>query len=75
MLCHKAHTLPDNLSKDIPCQGWIRVMGFEAIGVRLLVLQGRATLEEIEDRDGPALFPSFASMLRANKIPLPKHRR
>ena len=72
MLCHKATTLPEGERKSVPCQGWIRVMGFDAIGVRLLVMQGKATLEEVEDHDGPELFPSFTSMMRANKIPLPK---
>lgn len=75
MLCHKAGVLPKAEQGDVPCQGWIRVMGSEAIGVRLLVMQGKATLEEVEDRDGPALFPTFAAMMRANKIKTPKRSR
>jgi Family of unknown function (DUF6283) len=78
MLCHKsgkANALPAAKYKDIPCQGWIRAMGFEAIGVRILVMQDRVTLEEVEDRDGPKLFPTFTAMMRANKIKLPKRSR
>ena len=72
MLCHKSNALPKEDRGDIPCQGWIRVMGFDAIGVRLLVMRGQATHEEVEDTAGPKLFPTFTAMLRANKIPLPR---
>lgn len=75
MLCHKATALSKEDQRDVPCQGWIRVMGFDAIGVRILVMQGKATLEEVENREGPELFPTFTAMLRANKIPLPKRSR
>ncbi len=72
MLCHKSGSLPENERKDIPCQGWIRVMGFDAIGVRLLVMRGAVTFEEVENKKGPKLFSSFTAMMRANKIPLPR---
>lgn len=75
MLCHKSNALPKVDRGDLPCQGWIRVMGFNAIGVRLLAMRNKITLEEIEDRAGPKLFSSFAAMLRANKIKLPKRSR
>lgn len=75
MLCHKSTALPAAERKDIPCQGWIRVMGFTAIGVRLLAMQDRITVEEVEDTKGPALFPTFAAMMRANKIKLPRRSR
>lgn len=75
MLCHKSTVLPEKDRGDIPCQGWIRVMGFDAIGVRILVRHGQATFEEVEDQKGPKLFPTFAAMLRANKIRLPKRSR
>jgi Family of unknown function (DUF6283) len=75
MLCHKSNALPKADRGDVPCQGWIRVVGFDAIGVRLLAMQNKITIEEVEDRDGPALFPNFAAMLRANKIKLPKRSR
>lgn len=75
MLCHKAGALPEEERGGVPCQGWIRVMGFDAIGVRILVLQGRATPEEVKDRKGPALFLTFTAMMHANKIKLPKRSR
>lgn len=75
MLCHKAYTLPEEKRRDMPCQGWVRVMGYRAIGVRLLVVLQKVTKEEVEDQEGPALFPTFTAMLRANKIPTPKPRR
>jgi Family of unknown function (DUF6283) len=75
MLCHKSSTLPQAERKSLPCQGWIRVMGFSAIGVRILAMQNKITIEEVEDRDGPRLFPTFAAMLRANKIHLPRRSK
>lgn len=75
MLCHKSNTLPKEDRKTLPCQGWIRVMGFTAIGVRILALQDKITIEEVEDKAGPKLFSSFAAMLRANKIKLPKRSK
>ena len=75
MLCHKSSALPKEERGDLPCQGWIRVLGLDAIGVRLLVWDDRVTLEELEDRDGPELFPTFAAMMSANNIPLPERSR
>jgi len=75
MLCHKANELPKEQRGDVPCQGWIRVMGSSAIGVRILALRGKVTPAEIEDTKGPELFPSFEAMLRANKIKLPPRSR
>jgi hypothetical protein len=71
MLCHKSA----RSTRTLPCQGWIRVLGFEAIGVRIAVMRGLATAAEVADRAGPELFPSFAKMLRANKIRLPARNR
>jgi len=75
MLCHKSGALPKEDRSSVPCQGWIRVMGFHAIGVRILAMQAKITAEEVEDRDGPDLFPTFAAMMRANKIKLPRRSR
>ena len=72
MLCHKSGALPTERRGEVPCQGWIRVMGFDAIGVRILVMRGQVTFEEVEDKDGPKLFTSFTAMMRANKIRLPR---
>jgi len=75
MLCHKSSALPAEKHGEVPCQGWIRVIGFDAIGVRLLVMRGQVTFEEVEDKAGPRLFSTFTTMLRANKIPLPKRSK
>lgn len=75
MLCHKALALPEEERQAVPCQGWIRVMGFGTIGVRLLAMRQQITPEEISDQGGPVLFPTFTAMLRANKIPLPRRSR
>ncbi len=72
MLCHKSGVLPKEERGKLPCQGWIRVMGFAAIGVRITVMQGSATLEEVEDKNGPELFSTFTAMMRANKIKPPR---
>jgi hypothetical protein len=50
-------------------------MGFGAIGVRLAVMTGKVSLAEVDDQRGPALFPSFAAMLEANGIRLPRRNR
>ncbi len=70
MLCHKS--TPTVL---LPCQGWVRVMGFTAIGVRLAVMNGLVSHAEVEDRNGPQLFPSFGAMLRANGIRVPRRNK
>ncbi len=70
MACHKS-----TRESPLPCQGWVRVIGFDAIGVRLLVMIGKVLLTEVGDRSGPKLFPSFAAMLRANGIRLPRRNR
>lgn len=44
-------------------------MGYNAIGVRILAIRGAITDAEVNDKSGPALFKTFAAMLRANKIP------
>ena len=75
MLCHKSSALPKEQRPEVPCQGWIRVMGFDAIGVRLLAMRGQVTIEEVEDKDGPKLFPTFTKMMLANKIPLPRRSK
>lgn len=72
MLCHKSGALPKEQRPDVPCQGWIRVMGFSAIGVRILVMRNQVSMEEVEDTAGPKLFATFVKMLRANNIPVPR---
>lgn len=70
MGCHKS--TPQTM---IPCQGWVRVVGFDSIGVRLLVMQGRVTIDEVNDRSGPTLFASFEAMMRANRVDPPARSR
>jgi hypothetical protein len=50
-------------------------MGYAAIGVRILVMRGQTSHEEVVDRDGPKLFPTFTAMMHANKIRFPKRSR
>lgn len=70
MGCHKS-----TVQRPRVCQGWVRVMGLDAIGVRLELITGQVTETEIAHRGGPELFKSFAAMLRANGIPrLPRNR-
>jgi hypothetical protein len=70
MACHYASQVAAPADKPI-CQGWVRVMGFAAIGVRIAFVKGRVTEREIEDREGPELYESFEAMLRANKVTPP----
>src|SRR5262249_36385402 len=61
MACHKSTS-----QRRLLCQGWVRVMGFGAIGVRLAMICGEVTASEVADQGGPPLFRTFAQMLRAN---------
>lgn len=70
MACHKS-----TQKAPLPCQGWVRTMGFDSIGVRLSVMTGRVSVAEVHDRHGPELFRTFGAMLRANKIRLPKRNK
>ena len=72
MLCHKSSALPEEKRGSLICQGWIRVMGFESIGVRIASMKGYITVEETEDLEGHDLFKTFAEMLRANRIKIPR---
>lgn len=77
MLCHKSPEFvakPGNEGKKLVCQGWIRVIGFEAIGVRIAAMRGYVTGEEVEDQR-PGLFGSFEEMLAANRIVPPKRNK
>lgn len=67
MACHKSRR-----GRSRICQGWVRVLGYGAIGVRLAVMRGQASIDEVDDRSGPRLFRSFAAMLRANRVRLPR---
>lgn len=73
MLCHKSGELPAAAPKLV-CQGWIRVMQERAIGVRLALMQGLVTREEVEDV-GEDLFKTFREMLDANGVRPPRRNR
>lgn len=84
MLCHKSKPLDDakasahyltSRSSGLVCQGWARVEGYDAIGVRIAEMTGQLSHEEIVDRRGPKLFESFDAMLKANRIPIPPRNR
>lgn len=77
MLCHKAVNMPGGAANpEAPiCQGWVRVIGFDAVGVRIAALRGRVTSNEVNDVSPPRLFKSFEAMLRANGIKVPKRNR
>lgn len=70
MLCHHATKSPE--PAKIVCQGWARVLGFDAIGVRLAAIKGTVTAAEVNDTEGPELYPTFEAMMKANRIPLPE---
>jgi uncharacterized protein DUF6283 len=75
MLCHKAMKLPAPERPRLICQGWVRVIGLNAIGVRLAVMTGRVSDEELHDTEGPALYESFKEMMEANDIGCPKRNK
>lgn len=75
MLCHKASELPAAERASLVCQGWVRVLGRESVGVRIALMSGRASLEEVEDKSGPELFESFDLMMLANKVRPRFHER
>jgi hypothetical protein len=51
MLCHRAGDLPPEQARDVICHCWVRVIGLDAIGVRLAVMRGAVTGRELEDTD------------------------
>lgn len=71
MLCHKATAVPEEQRGNLICRGWVRVMGCDSIGVRLLLIKGTITHEDLDVAGGPELFKTFDAMLKANRIPLP----
>ncbi len=75
MLCHKSTVLPEAERNDLPCQGWARVMAFDAIGVRIAVLSGKLSVDEVNDRDTVDLYDTFAEMLEANRIEIPDRNK
>ena len=60
---------------DLICQGWARGMAFDAIGVRIAVLSGKLSVDEVNDRDTVDLYDTFAEMLEANRIEIPDRNK
>lgn len=75
MLCHHAVKLPESERGSLPCQGWVRAIGFDAIGVRLAVMTGKVSLAEVRDTGGPELYASFDEMMSADGVECPGRNR
>lgn len=71
MLCHKSRPAE---GVRIPCAGYVLVVGFASIGLRLECLAGRLDPRDY-DAGGVALYATFADMLRANGVRLPRRNR
>jgi Family of unknown function (DUF6283) len=59
--CHKS---PEG--REEACAGWLAVVGYDHIGIRLAVIQGQLPAEALSPGDGwPELFASYAEMAEA----------
>lgn len=71
MLCHKSKP---NDGTRIPCAGYVVVVGYDSIGIRLATSRGEI-VPEVFVSDTP-LYSSFEEMMRANNVePPPRNRR
>jgi hypothetical protein len=61
MACHKS-----TAAKPLDCIGWVNVLGFDAIGVRLAAMSGAISGEDVPGEPPRGFFRSFDEMLRAN---------
>ncbi len=75
MLCHHAAQPPETEQGTHPCHGRIKAVGYDAIGVRLLVMRGTVNHEDVTGHTGPELYDSFDDMLDANGIEPPRRNR
>jgi hypothetical protein len=75
MLCRCTGDLPPEQVREVICQGWVRVLGLDAIGVRLAVMCGAVTEQELDGTDRPDLFGSFEEMMEANRVEMPKRSK
>lgn len=62
MGCHNSS--PDN---PIICMGWVRVEGFDSIGVRLACISGELNPADVNTTTGPDLFNSIQDMIDAQR--------
>ena len=59
MACHQSTEV-----QEFVCVGWLAVLGWDSIAVRLGLLQGKYRVEQLEPgEDWPELYPSFDAML------------
>jgi Family of unknown function (DUF6283) len=70
MLCHKSKP---GEKVNIPCAGYVIVVGYESIGVRIATTLGRLNPEEYKT-DEP-LYETFEEMMDANEVELPQRNR
>lgn len=75
MNCHKAAESAPAIARKLVCQGWVRVMKLDAIGVRFALMRDLVTIEEMNDADVPDLFQTFREMLVANGVKPPRRNR
>lgn len=60
--CHMSHE-----GKDRACAGWLAVVGFEHLGVRFALIQGRLPGDALEPKPGwPELYSSYEDLAEAN---------
>lgn len=56
------------------CAGWLGVIGYEAIGARLLAARGGPTPSDV-DLTGLEMFSGYEDMLAANGVAVPPRNR
>jgi hypothetical protein len=71
MLCHKASRLREEQARTLVCRGWVQVLGFDAIGVRLAVMSGRISADDVPAEGDAELYASFEEMMDANGVEQP----
>ena len=69
MGCHKS-----TLENFTVCAGWVLVLGYNAIGVRLGHMQGKFDPENDFDAGGLGLYESWEEMAKANGVDTPDFR-
>ncbi len=75
MLCHNGPA-PATDRPALLCAGWVRVVGVEAIGVRLALMLERISVVTLESQPGdPALYSNFEDLLLAQGIAPPRRNQ
>ncbi|WP_433235347.1 DUF6283 family protein [Streptosporangium sp. CA-135522] len=61
------HVGDPKTGEDLACAGWLAVEGFEHIGVRLALADGRIPASALQPgHNWPELYPSYEAMAEAN---------